>query len=82
MKTTFDDLKLNDNYKESSDRVTADLKNNQPLSFDASLQIAGSTLYDKDVNNWELVLKKALIVTDIFKAFVAAALKQEYGITV
>ena len=27
-------------------------------------------------------LKKALIVTDIFKAFVAAALKQEYGITV
>ena len=62
MKTTFDDLKLNDNYKESSDRVTADLKNNQPLSLDASLQIAGSTLYDKDVNNWELVLKKALIV--------------------
>ena len=90
VKTTFDDLKLNDNYKESSDRVTVGLKNcccnhylkNQPLSLDTCLQAVGSTIYDKDVNNWELVLKKALIVTDIFKAFVAAALKQEYGITV
>ncbi len=34
-----------------------------------------------DINNWENVLKRTLIYTDIFKRFVVAALMQDYGIT-
>lgn len=90
VKQTFDDLKLNENYKEASDRVTVGLKNscckyflrNQALGLDSCLQNVADTIYDKDVNNWEYVLKQALITAPIFKMFIESALKQEHGITV
>ena len=90
VKNTFVDLKLNKNYQEASGRVTEGLKNsccnhylrNQPMSLDSCLEVIDSTIFDKNVNNWEYVLKKALIGAEIFKAFVAEALKQEHRITV
>ena len=44
------------------------------------MQTVSDTIPDKEVNYWVNVLDKALIGTDIFKKFVEAALKQDYGI--
>lgn len=72
------------------DRVTVELKNsccncylnNQALGFDTCLQIVADTIINKDVNNWEFVLKKTLITAPVFKRFVISALKQEYNISI
>lgn len=88
VKTSFDELQLNKNYQDSSGRIIVELKTsccqyylkNQHLGLDVCLQTVGDTISDTSVNNWEEVLKKALIGTDVFKMFVRTALKQEYGI--
>ena len=89
VKHTFDDLELNDNYKKASGRVIISLKDscckyfikNQKAGLDNCLQTVTDTIPDTDINNWENVLKRTLIGTEIFKRFVATALMQEYGIT-
>lgn len=89
VKHTFDDLELNDNYKKASGRVIVSLKDscckyfikNQKAGLENCLQTVADTIPDSDNNNWENVLKRTLIGTDIFKRFVATALMQDYGIT-
>ncbi len=88
VKQTFDDLKLNKNYMRSSGREIIRLKNSCCKTYmkypqkglDACLQTVADTIPDVEVNNWVNVLCHALIGTDIFKRFVAQALKQDYGI--
>lgn len=85
---TFNQLQLNDNYKESSDREIIKLKDscckyyikNQQDGLDKCLQTIADTLPDTEINNWAIVLDKALIVADVFKQFVTTALEQEYNI--
>lgn len=87
VKNTFKDLHLKDNYRDSSRREIVNLKDrccsyyvkNQAEGLETCLQVVADTIYDKDVNNWKVVLEKALIGTEIFKKFVKTALKQEYG---
>lgn len=87
VKNTFDDLKLNDNYKKASGRVIISLKDscckyyikNMDAGLDNCIQTVAETIPDTDINNWEYVLKSTLICTDIFKRFVAAALMLDYG---
>ena len=88
IKQTFDDLKLNKNYMRASGREIVRLKNSCCKTFmkypqkglDACLQTVADTIPDVEVNNWVNVLGHALIGTDIFRRFVAQALKQDYGI--
>lgn len=88
VKNTFDGLKIADNYRDSSGREIARLKDscckfyikNQDKGIDACIQIVADTIPDTNVNDWVNVLDKALIGTNIFKRFVAQALKQDYGI--
>ena len=90
VKNTFDDLKLDENYGESSGREIVKLKDsccnyfrkNPAKGLDACLQVVADTIPDSGVNNWVEVLDKALIGTDVFKRFVVQALKQEYGIDI
>ena len=88
IKNTFDGLKIADNYRCSSGREISRLKDscckffikNQGKGLDACIQIVADTIPDTNVNDWANVLDKALIESDIFKHFVAQALKQDYGI--
>lgn len=89
VKNTFYDLELNDNYKRASGRIIINLKDscckyyikNLDAGLDNCIQTVADTIPDTDINNWENVLKKTLIGTDIFKSFVVTALKENYGIT-
>lgn len=90
VKNTFEDLKLDENYRESSGREIVRLKEccckyyikNQNAGLDACIQVVADTIPDIDVNNWAIVLDKALILTDVFKRFVQSALLQQYGLKV
>ena len=90
IKNTFDDLKIADNYRDSSGREIINLKDsccryyrkNQEKGFDACIQTVSDTIPDTDVNHWKNVMQKALIGTEVFKRFVATALRQDYGIDV
>lgn len=90
VKNTFDGLKMAQNYSDSSGREINNLKNrcckyyrkNPGKGLDACLQTISDTLPDEDVNDWAIVLDKALIVNDIFKRFVITALRKEHGIIV
>ena len=90
VKNSFDGLKLQENYRESTGREIVRLKDacckyyikNQALGLDACLGTIADTIPDTNVNNWANVLDKALIGTDVFKRFVAQALKQDFGIDV
>lgn len=88
VENTFNDLKLNDNYKKSSGRVIVSLKDscckyfikNQNAGLESCIQTVADTIPDTGINNWENVLKRTLISTDVFKRFVTTALIQDYGI--
>lgn len=88
VKQTFEGLKLDKNYTRASGREIVRLKNSCCKTYmkypqkglDACLQTVADTIPDVEVNNWANVLGHALIGTDIFRRFVAQALKQEHGI--
>lgn len=90
VKNSFDDLKLDKNYRESSGREIVRLKDacckyylkNQTAGLDVCMQTVADTIPDTDVNNWANVLDKALIGTEVFKLFVQTALRQNFGIVV
>ena len=87
IKNSFEGQKINETYAKASNGALIRLKDscckffskNQNKGLDYSLQIVEDTIPDTNINYWENVLYKALIDTDVFKRFVIAALKQEYG---
>lgn len=90
IKNSFEGQKIDKTYANASGGAIIRLKDscckffskNQDKGLDNTLQMVADMIPDTNINNWEYVLDKTLIGTDVFKRFVIAALKQEYGIIV
>lgn len=85
---TFHDLKLGQTYQSSAGYEIDDFvsiccsfyRKNRQFTLDECLELIADTIPDKDVNNWKNVLKKALIVSPIFKKSVQNELARDYVI--
>lgn len=92
IRNTFNDIHLIDTYNENISTVVNEMRNavcnnyrsnKNSKSLDECISSLDDNIaYSDNQNEWRYVLKKALVMTEIFKICIKTDLKNLYGITV